>query len=224
MVGSSGRMLRLPRIGLDDHVALQRALFAAAIGFSVQAAHPHRCRRPMPEPGLSLRQDLTATFASVCSPRFSSDAQSAGRSVWLGGNADIVAMRTLFPDLCTLAAVLQLNYLSGACFDAVATWRLPSMLSVLMCVLDVIVQCIVDFPVPDTCFWAVLRSTLPGAGMGVVGASWWYGCRPKRSRPPDDGLSLPPVARTGLEARARQFFGTAQCLRESIAHGVADGR
>ena len=81
---------------------------------------------------------------------------------------------------------LQLNFLSGGMLRCSGNMRIPSMLSILMCVLDVVFNILLIFPSRELRFggWTV---SLPGADMGVAGR--------RRRVLPDDGLPLLALAR-----------------------------
>ena len=66
--------------------------------------------------------------------------------------------------------MLQLNFLAGGMLRCSGNMRVPSMLNVLMCVLDVIFNFFLIFPTREMeLFGRTVR--MPGAGLGVEGAA-----------------------------------------------------
>ena len=184
---------------------------AAAIGFSVQAAHRIGAGDNAGARAV-LRQGLTATFAFGLLAAAVGCAISGPLPVWLGGNADIVGDATRYFRIYALSLpLLQLNYLSGGMLRCSGNMRLPSMLSLLMCVLDVMFNALLIFP-SRTCFLGRCCVHVARRRYGCCRGGCGYGCRRSGHGAPDDGLSLPPVARTGLEARARQFSADGAML------------
>ena len=143
---------------------------AASTGFSVQVAHRigagdfDGARRV-------LRQALTAVMA------FSLVVAGIGMGIsgalprWLGGDEAIRADASAYFFIYSLfIPVLQLNFLAGGMLRCSGNMRVPSLLSVLMCVLDVIFNFFLIFPTrPWQAPWGEI--TLWGAGLGVEGAA-----------------------------------------------------
>lgn len=142
---------------------------AATMGFSVQVAHAIgaedfvRARKV-------LRQSITAMMV------FSSLLALIGMSIsgalpgWLGGEAAIRHDSSLYFLIFSLfIPVLQLNFLAGSMLRCSGNMRVPSMLNVLMCVLDVIFNFFLIFPTREVELGGV-SVVFPGAGLGVRGA------------------------------------------------------
>ncbi len=143
---------------------------AVATGFSVQVAHLIgagdfvRARQV-------LRQSLTATLL------FSFLLATAGMSIsgalprWLGGDPVIRHDASLYFLIFSLfLPALQMNFLAGGMLRCSGNMRIPSLLNVQMCLLDVVFNFFLIFPtrrveILDFSF------TVPGAGLGVEGAA-----------------------------------------------------
>lgn len=71
---------------------------------------------------------------------------------------------------CLSLPVLQLNAMAGGMLQCSGNMKVPSMLHILMCILDVLFNSVLIF---DTRTLVVFDSeiTIPGAGLGVLGAA-----------------------------------------------------
>ncbi len=195
---------------------------AAAIGFSVQAAHRIGAGDNAGARAV-LRQGLTATFAFGLLAAAVGCAISGPLPVWLGGNADIVGDATRYFRIYALSLpLLQLNYLSGGMLRCSGNMRLPSMLSVLMCVLDVMFNALLIFP-SRTCFWGGVAFTLPGAGMGVVGAAVGTAAAEAVTALLMTAYLCRRSPELTLKRERGSFRPTAQCLREALRTGLPMG-
>ena len=163
---------------------------AAATGFSVQVAHRIGAG-DFVEAKKILRQAVTATLI------FSSLLAVIGISiggvlpVWLGGDEAIRGDSSLYFRIFALfLPALQLNFLAGGMLRCSGNMRVPAMLNVLMCLLDVVFNFFLIFPTRQV-EWFGVAFTAPGAGLGVEGAilgtvlaelvtaggMMWYLCR-----------------------------------------------
>lgn len=128
---------------------------AASLGFSVQVAHfiganDFRQARQVFRHGL-----VCTTILSILIGLFGI-AISGRLPFWLGGGADIAHDATMYFMIFMLVMpFFQLNNLSGAMLKSSGDMRVPSIMSVMMCVLDVAFNYL---------FIYIL-------GMGVVGAA-----------------------------------------------------
>ena len=139
-------------------IAFQMALFAALLlpfAFSSPAALA-LCW------GLSLALALGLALGAVGA------GISGNLPVWLHGAADVCpdAGRYFLIFACTLPFVL-LRQTAGSMLQCSGDMRVPSMLNILMCALDVVFNSLLIFP-PRTLAGGF---TLPGAGLGVTGAA-----------------------------------------------------
>ena len=87
--------------------------------------------------------------------------------VWLGGGDAITANATWYFLIYALSLpFVQLNNIAGGMLQASGNMRVPSILHVLMCGLDVVFNLLLIFPEST-----VLGVRIPGAGLGVAGAA-----------------------------------------------------
>lgn len=143
---------------------------AAATGFSVQVAHRIGAG-DMPEARAVLRQAFTATL--VFSLLMAGIGMSVSGSLpgWLGGDESIRQDASRYFMIFSLfLPALQMVFLSGGMLRCSGNMHVPSMLGVVMCVLDVIFNFFLIFPSRE---WQVADYVLsvPGAGLGVEGAA-----------------------------------------------------
>ena len=142
---------------------------AAATGFSVQVAHRIGAG-DFAGARKILRQSIAATLV------FSSLLAAVGISIsgmlpgWLGGDEAIRSDSSLYFGIFALfLPALQLNLLAGGMLRCSGNMRVPSMLNVLMCLLDVVFNFFLIFPSRQV-EWFGVTFTTPGAGLGVEGA------------------------------------------------------
>lgn len=163
---------------------------AAATGFSVQVAH-----RIGAGDFAGARRVLRQSFAAML--LFGSLLAMIGLLVggplpgWLGGDPVIRSDSTRYFRLFALCLpVLQLNFLAGGMLRCSGNMRVPSLLNVMMCLLDVVFNFLLIFPSRHFELGG-LTLFVPGAGLGVTGAALgtvlaetvtagamvWYLCR-----------------------------------------------
>lgn len=163
---------------------------AAATGFSVQVAH-----RIGAGDFAGARRVLRQSFAAML--LFGSLLALIGLLVsgplpgWLGGDPVIRSDSTRYFRLFALCLpVLQLNFLAGGMLRCSGNMRVPSLLNVMMCLLDVVFNFLLIFPSRHFELGG-LTLFVPGAGLGVTGAALgtvlaetvtagamvWYLCR-----------------------------------------------
>lgn len=168
------------RLGADDSAAVGLVstslwLFwgicsAVTVGFSVQVAH--RMGASDAEGARDvLRQSIVACLL------FSLLVVVVGAAIawplphWLGGTETVAPKASLYFLVFVLALpLLTMNYLGGAMLRSVGNMKVPGVLNVLMCVMDVIFNFLLIFPVHHLDIFG-LEITLPGAGLGVLGAA-----------------------------------------------------
>ncbi len=143
---------------------------AAAIGFSVQVAH-RIGGGDMAGACTILRHAVVATLV------FSLLLAAAGAGIsgflpeWLGGDTSIRRNASLYFLIYSLSLpVLEMNFLSGGMLRCSGNMRIPSIMGVTMCLLDIIFNFFLIFPsrhlhIVNITFF------VPGAGMGVEGAA-----------------------------------------------------
>ena len=142
---------------------------AAATGFSVQVAHKIGAGDFVGARKI-LRQSIAATLV------FSSLLAAVGISIsgmlpgWLGGDEAIRSDSSLYFWIFALfLPALQLNFLAGGMLRCSGNMHVPSMLNVLMCLLDIVFNFFLIFPSRQV-EWLGVEFTAPGAGLGVEGA------------------------------------------------------
>lgn len=139
---------------------------AAAIGFTVQVAQSIGAGKDQQARSL-VRQGLVATLGFSLLLLGIGVSLSSGLPAWLGGEPDICpdASRYFLVYSLTLPVTMS-NYLTGGMIQCSGNMKLPSFLHVVMCLLDVVFNSLLIFPTRQA--WGI---TLPGAGLGVMGAA-----------------------------------------------------
>lgn len=143
---------------------------AVTTGFSVQVAHRLGASDEVGARDV-LRQGITACLIFSLVIAAVGVAISPMLPSWLGGDEDICADASLyFMTFCAALPMLTMNYLAGGTLRSSGNMKVPALLNVGMCVLDVIFNWFLIFPTRDIdlCGIAV---TMPGAGLGVFGAA-----------------------------------------------------
>ncbi len=132
---------------------------AASIGFSVQVAH-FIGANDFVKARQVLRHGLVATLLVSIIVSIIASSISGQLPVWLGGGADIQRDASLYFLIYALAVpFLQLMILSSGMLKCAGNMHLPSIMSVVMCVLDVIF---------NYCFIYVMGLGVPGAALGTA--------------------------------------------------------
>lgn len=171
MVGSLGAEASAS-IGL---VATSTWLFyglcsSAAMGFTVQVAHLLGAGKEAQARHV-LRQGLLATVSFSLLLALAGIAVSGPLPHWLGGSDGVRGPASIyFLIFSATMPLMQLIFLSGGMLRATGNMRVPGLLSVLMCVLDVAFNFMLIFPTRQIDI-GQLSLTMPGAGMGVAGAA-----------------------------------------------------
>ena len=139
-------------------------------GFSVQVAHRIGAG-DMAGARSVLRQGITATGIFGVVVAAVGVAISPSLPVWLGGDASIHHDASLYFLIFSIfLPAMQMSFLAGGMLRCSGNMHVPSMLSVAMCVLDVLFNFFLIFPSRHV---SVLGISLfvPGAGLGVEGAA-----------------------------------------------------
>lgn len=143
---------------------------AAALGFSVQVAHfiganDFTKARQVFRQGLMATALFTVILTSVCV------AIAGPLPRWLGGGEDICGDATAyFTIYCLALPVYQLGILSSSMLKCSGNMRIPSFMSILMCLLDVVFNFFLIYNTRTVELFG-RDVTVPGAGMGVPGAA-----------------------------------------------------
>ncbi len=147
---------------------------AMTVGFTVQVAHKVGAKDFAGARNV-LRQSITAALIFSLVVMAIGIAISTPLPHWLGGTETIAPAASLY-FLVFVAALpmLTLNYLAGGMLRCVGNMKVPSLLNVLMCVMDCLFNFILIFPARHVDIFGI-DIYLPGAGLGVLGAA--LGCR-----------------------------------------------
>lgn len=143
---------------------------AVASGFSVQVAHRIGAD-DLAGARAVVRQALVATLGFSLLLAVVGAAISGMLPQWLGGDPSIRRDASLYFLIFSLfLPALQMNFLAGGMLRCSGNMHIPSLLGVVMCVLDVVFNFFLIFPTRE---WNLAGLTLavPGAGLGVVGAA-----------------------------------------------------
>ena len=143
---------------------------AAATGFSVQVAH-HVGGGRLAEARSVLRQALVAVVLFSSLLALAGAAISGSLPVWLGGTEEINSHSSAYFLIFALSLpLLQLNFLAGSMLRCSGNMKVPGLLNVLMCLLDVIFNFFLIFPTRQMEIFG-FPLQMPGAGLGVTGAA-----------------------------------------------------
>ena len=143
---------------------------ASSTGFSVQVAHRIGAG-DMQGARNVLRQAVTSTTLFSFALAAIGVAISGVLPEWLGGDVSIHHDASLYCLIFSLfLPALQLNFLAGGMLRCSGNMRIPSLLGVVMCVLDVIFNFFLIFPTRHAVV-AGIDIFIPGAGLGVEGAA-----------------------------------------------------
>ena len=139
-------------------------------GFYVQVAQLIGARRDRDAEDV-LRQGLITVLLIGAMISMAGLAVSGSAPRWLGGEEEILADSTsYFRIYCMSIPFILIRQLSAGMMQSTGDMKTPSMLSALVCLLDVVLNMLLIFPA-RTVHIAGLAVTLPGAGLGVVGAA-----------------------------------------------------
>ncbi len=197
-------------------------LSAAGTGFSVQVAHLigsgdfEKARKV-------VRQAFASVLIFSTVIALSGVAISPFLPVWLGAEEIIHRDASrYFLIFASFLPALQISFLAGSMLRCAGNMKIPSMLNVMMCLIDVVLNFILIFPERDIALgpWHI---HIWGAGMGVEGAAlatvlaetivaaimlWYLWCRS-------------PIL--GLWKRPGSFKPQASTLRKALKIGMPMG-
>lgn len=143
---------------------------AGGMGFSVQVAH---CigAGDMSGARAVLRQSLTAIMIYSLMLAALGVAISPFLPGWLGGDESICRDASLYFLIFSLfLPALQMNYLAGGMLRCSGNMHIPSLMGVVMCILDIIFNFFLIFPSREMNLCG-MSFFVPGAGFGVEGAA-----------------------------------------------------
>ena len=143
---------------------------ALSQGFSVQVAHRIGAGDFAGARNV-LRQGLTVVTAFSMLLGITAASISGLLPGWLGGEAAICGdASAYFRTYSLFLPAMQLGFFCSNMLQCSGEMKLPSILYILMCILDVIFNFFLIFPTREISL-AGLSFTMPGAGMGVKGAA-----------------------------------------------------
>lgn len=168
------------RLGADDSAAIGLVssstwLFgglcsAASIGFTVQVAQRIGAGEEKRARNI-VKQGLLSVLVFSCLLLAIGASVSGILPVWLGGEPEIcVNASRYFLVYALFLPVLQLNHTAGGMIQCSGNMKLPSALHIMMCFLDVLLNLLLIFPTRTVAVLG-LEFTVPGAGLGVMGAA-----------------------------------------------------
>ena len=143
---------------------------ALAQGFTVQVAHRIGAA-DFSGARKVLRQGLTVVTVFSMLLGLAAASISGMLPHWLGGEEAICGDASAYFRIYSLfLPAMQLGFFCSNMLQCSGEMKLPSILYILMCILDVIFNFFFIFPTRELSF-AGLSFTMPGAGMGVRGAA-----------------------------------------------------
>ncbi len=139
-------------------------------GFSVQVAHKVGAKDFDGAKNV-LRQSFLACLSVAIVVTIIGVAIAPSLPYMLGGGEEIADRASAYFLIFILALpLLTLNFLAGGMLRCVGNMKVPSALNILMCVLDCVFNFFFIFPSHDITLGG-MSFTLPGAGLGVIGAA-----------------------------------------------------
>lgn len=140
------------------------------MGFSVQVAHRLGAREAG-EARAVVRQGIVSCLLFSACASIIGLAIAPHLPIWLGGGEAVVADASLyFAVFISALPLLTMNYLAGGCLRSSGNMKVPSLLNVLMCVMDVVFNFFLIFPSREIDLLGI-HQWAPGAGLGVLGAA-----------------------------------------------------
>lgn len=144
---------------------------AVATGFSVQVAHRIGAS-DMQGARVVLRQSFVATLFFSLLMAVLGVVISSSLPVWLGGDLSIRHDASLYFLIFSLfLPALQIQFLASSMLRCSGNIHVPSILGVVMCVLDVLFNFLFIFPTRELHIGEAFSFTFPGVGLGVKGAA-----------------------------------------------------
>lgn len=143
---------------------------ACATGFYVQVSHLLGSKDTVKARSV-LRQSIVMVMIFSLAVSAIGCAVSGPLPRWLGGAADIHRDASMYFLIFMLSLpALQLNMLASGMLRSSGNMYTPSLLNILMCLLDVVFNFFLIFP-SRTVEFAGIEIAVPGAGLGVTGAA-----------------------------------------------------
>lgn len=143
---------------------------AVTTGFSVQVAHRLGANDSTGARDV-LRQGITSCLIFSAVVAVIGIAISGALPHWLGGDEAICHDASVYFLVFTAALpLLTMNYLAGGTLRSAGNMKVPALLNVAMCVMDVIFNFFLIFHTREVTI-GEMSFTVPGAGLGVLGAA-----------------------------------------------------
>ena len=143
---------------------------STSAGFSVQVAHLIGSGRHN-RASMVVRQALMVGLAVAAVMMTVGLVIAPHLPVWLGGASDVVPLSTsYFTIFCISLPILITNYMAGSILRCSGNVFIVGALNVVMCCLDVLFNFFLIFGTRQFTILG-LSLTVPGAGLGVVGAA-----------------------------------------------------
>ena len=143
---------------------------ALSVGFTIQVAHFIGAKEEDKARGI-VRQGLAVAVIFSGILLLIGVAMHQKLPVWLGGEAAITGNASVyFLVYCLSLPVLQLNAIAGGMLQCSGNMKVPSMLHILMCIMDVLFNSVLIFDARVITL-SGRKFTVPGAGLGVMGAA-----------------------------------------------------
>lgn len=140
------------------------------MGFSVQVAHRVGAKN-YDDARSVLRQGITSCIVMSLAITAVGLAIARILPVWLGGDPAITHQAGIYFSVFVCALpMLTLNYLAGGMLRCAGNMKVPSLLNVGMCLMDVVFNFFLIFPTRVVTIFG-FDLTMPGAGLGVLGAA-----------------------------------------------------
>lgn len=140
------------------------------MGFSVQVAHRVGAKN-YDDARSVLRQGITSCIVMSLAITAVGLAIARILPVWLGGDPAITHQAGIYFSVFVCALpMLTLNYLAGGMLRCAGNMKVPSLLNVGMCLMDVVFNFFLIFPTRVVSVFG-FDLTMPGAGLGVLGAA-----------------------------------------------------
>ena len=168
------------RLGADDSASVgllattwwlfEGVISSFVAGYGVQVAHLLGANRPV-DARQVVRQALVVCSLFGLFMASLGLALSVPLPIWLGAQPHIRAHATLyFGTFMLFIPFLMIDFVGSSMLRCSGNMRVPSMLNILMCVLDVAFNFFLIFPTREITLMGHTMM-MPGAGLGVLGAA-----------------------------------------------------
>lgn len=168
------------RLGANDSASVglmgstswlfEGVLSAFAAGYAVQVAHLLGVKRNKDARQVVRQAIVVCLLFSLLLAGFGL-AICKPLPVWLGADSSICSNATIyFGTFMLFVPFFMMDIVASSMLRSSGNMRIPSVLNILMCVLDVIFNFFLIFPTREATLLGH-TVTLPGAGLGVLGAA-----------------------------------------------------